>query len=119
MSVIVAPIAPGFDMVTSLGGPRQAAERFLAALAPEGSSRKATLISATEKRCVRRGWRFIGIRGVALLCYTLGRVSTLSTLCLPTTSATPTPFHYSPVSHLLYPYQNFTKQAGQRRQQQW
>ncbi|KAK9918065.1 hypothetical protein WJX75_000898 [Coccomyxa subellipsoidea] len=50
LSVVVAPIAGGFKL-SDLGGPRQAAERFLATtVAPEGSGRTANLIDAYEWR---------------------------------------------------------------------
>lgn len=49
LSVVVAPIAGGFNL-SDLGGPRQAAERFLATtVAPEGSGRTANLIDAYER----------------------------------------------------------------------
>ncbi|EFJ42626.1 hypothetical protein VOLCADRAFT_97286 [Volvox carteri f. nagariensis] len=48
VSVIVAPIAPGFTL-GSLGDPRVAGERFLATLAPEGSGLQATLLDATAR----------------------------------------------------------------------
>ncbi|GLC42035.1 Thylakoid-anchored PsbP-like protein [Pleodorina starrii] len=43
VSVIVAPISPGFTL-QSLGDPRVAGERFLATLAPEGSGLQAALL---------------------------------------------------------------------------
>ena len=47
--MVVAPIAGGFKL-SDLGGPRQAAERFLATtVAPEGSGRTAVLIDAYER----------------------------------------------------------------------
>ncbi len=48
MSVIVAPILPGFEL-SSLGDPQSAARQFLATLAPEGSGLTATLISASAR----------------------------------------------------------------------
>lgn len=49
LSVVVAPIDGGFKL-GDLGGPRQAAERFLSTtVAPEGSNRTAELISAYER----------------------------------------------------------------------
>ena len=48
MSVIVAPIAPGF-ILTSLGGPEASARRFLSTIAPEGSGRTATFITAGSR----------------------------------------------------------------------
>ncbi|KAG2437352.1 hypothetical protein HXX76_006007 [Chlamydomonas incerta] len=45
VSVIAAPIMPGFSL-DSLGGPRDAAERFLASLAPPSSGLEARLFSA-------------------------------------------------------------------------
>ena len=45
MSVIVAPIAPGFTL-ESLGNPRESASRFLATIAREGSGREAMLVDA-------------------------------------------------------------------------
>ncbi len=50
--MVVAPIAAGFTL-GDLGGPSQAAERFLSTtVAPEGSNRTAELITAYE-RCVK------------------------------------------------------------------
>lgn len=43
VSVVVAPIAPGFTL-GSLGPPEAAAVRFLSTIAPEGSGREATLL---------------------------------------------------------------------------
>lgn len=48
VSVIVAPILPGFELA-SLGDPQSAARQFLATLAPEGSGLIATLISASAR----------------------------------------------------------------------
>ncbi|CAL8464210.1 g3745 [Coccomyxa elongata] len=50
LSVVVAPINGGFKL-GDLGGPRQAAERFLSTtVAPEDSNRTAELINAYERR---------------------------------------------------------------------
>jgi len=50
LSVVVAPIMGGFKL-GDLGGPQQAAERFLATtVAPEGSGRTAKLFD-TYERC--------------------------------------------------------------------
>ncbi|GIL59151.1 hypothetical protein Vafri_14071 [Volvox africanus] len=51
VSVIVAPIAPGFSL-QSLGDPQSAGERFLATLAPEGSGLQAHLLSATGRTTI-------------------------------------------------------------------
>ncbi|KXZ54314.1 hypothetical protein GPECTOR_5g399 [Gonium pectorale] len=48
VSVIVAPIAPGFTL-QSLGDPRAAGERLLASLAPEGSGLEAILLKAEAR----------------------------------------------------------------------
>ncbi len=54
LSVVVAPIAGGFKL-KNLGGPRQAAERFLSTtVAPEGSGRTADLIDAYERCAVTK-----------------------------------------------------------------
>ena len=49
VSAIVAPIQQGFQL-SSLGGPKAAAERFLSTtVAPPGSGLETDLISATER----------------------------------------------------------------------
>jgi PsbP len=49
VSVVVAPILPGFRL-QSLGTPGEAAQRFLDTIvAPEGSNRQAALLSASER----------------------------------------------------------------------
>ncbi|GFR47691.1 hypothetical protein Agub_g9440 [Astrephomene gubernaculifera] len=48
VSVIVAPITPGFTL-RSMGDPRVAGERLLASLAPEGSGLVASLLGAEER----------------------------------------------------------------------
>jgi hypothetical protein len=52
ISIIVAPIFEGFRL-DSLGSPAAAAQQFLSTIAPQGSDRTATLISA-EQRCAGR-----------------------------------------------------------------
>lgn len=52
--MVVAPIAAGFTL-RDLGGPAQAAERFLSTtVAPEGSNRTAELINAYERCAATR-----------------------------------------------------------------
>jgi hypothetical protein len=54
VSVLVAPIAAGFTLAGSLGAPRDAGEKFLATvIAPPGSPRSATLISASQRTDAR------------------------------------------------------------------
>jgi hypothetical protein len=48
VSVVVAPIEPGFELA-SLGAPAAAARAFLWQIAPDGSGRTATLLSASER----------------------------------------------------------------------
>lgn len=49
MSVVISKVKPGFSLRGNLGSPTNAAETFLRlSLAPEGSGRVATLISAEE-----------------------------------------------------------------------
>ena len=49
ISTIVAPIQQGFTL-SSLGGAREAGERFLSTtIAPEGSQLQATLLTASER----------------------------------------------------------------------
>ncbi|GLI62450.1 hypothetical protein VaNZ11_005080 [Volvox africanus] len=48
VSIIVAPIAPGFTL-QSLGDPQSAGKRFLATLAPEGSGLQAQLLGASGR----------------------------------------------------------------------
>lgn len=49
MSVVVAPIAPGFQL-ESLGTPREAGQKLIdAVIAPEGSGKVATLLNASER----------------------------------------------------------------------
>jgi hypothetical protein len=49
ISVIVAPIFPGFTMEGSFGSPEEGARRFLGSIAPEGSSRVASLVRAIKR----------------------------------------------------------------------
>ena len=49
LSVIAAPIFPGFTIRGSFGSPEEGALRFLNSIAPEGSGRTATLIRASER----------------------------------------------------------------------
>jgi hypothetical protein len=49
ISVIVAPIFPGFTMQGSFGSPEEGARRFLGSIAPQGSGRVATLVRAIER----------------------------------------------------------------------
>lgn len=49
MSVVVAPIAPGFQL-ESLGSPTEAGQKLLdAVIAPQGSGKVATLLDASER----------------------------------------------------------------------
>ncbi|KAG2487221.1 hypothetical protein HYH03_014194 [Edaphochlamys debaryana] len=49
VSVVVAPILPGFSLRGTMGAPREAAERLLASLAPPGSGLQPTLIAAEAR----------------------------------------------------------------------
>eukprot|EP00197_Chlamydomonas_leiostraca_P003089 CAMPEP_0202869636 /NCGR_PEP_ID=MMETSP1391-20130828/12561_1 /ASSEMBLY_ACC=CAM_ASM_000867 /TAXON_ID=1034604 /ORGANISM="Chlamydomonas leiostraca, Strain SAG 11-49" /LENGTH=320 /DNA_ID=CAMNT_0049549973 /DNA_START=13 /DNA_END=975 /DNA_ORIENTATION=- len=48
VSVVVAPIYPGFDL-KSMGSPEKVATQFLAQVAPEGSGREAVLLGASSR----------------------------------------------------------------------
>lgn len=49
MSVVVAPIAPGFQL-SSLGDPSQAGQKLLdTVIAPEGSGKTASLLDSSQR----------------------------------------------------------------------
>lgn len=95
ISVVTSRLRPGFSLRGSLGPPKDAAETLLrVSLAPEGSGRVGTLLTASEELRggtsvyqfeydIDRGERGLPLRAISVICVLGGKVLITSTVVAP------------------------------------